>query len=464
MHKHGWIKWFVLYMTLAGGNYMVYSMVLPVRIFHHVIVSAILLFWFLKYGLPSTPLLGSFVIMALSVLISAFTSNDKRMALEFAWHWITNGVLLLLLIDWMRIGREKELLRYQMMAGAMVAGSCLLEWLLYRNRPGGMFFNINLAGGYVSALLLPVLHAAWHSRDHSRWLYGALSVLMLLVLALNQSRGAILCLTVSIVAFVILQEKSAKRALLMSSIPLIIVLAIIAPLSDQTHHALGDIERLDLWRVAGELINSHPLGVGPGLFGQAYQVMGKSGEYRFTGAHSLYLNLGAELGGAGLASGAVSVLLFIYCLIYVKRTPAQNASLAALCGIATHMAVDNFPSQGYTFLVSLLIAHVVHDCRVPFDLPRFRWASAGVVILGAAFMLYSDRAQIVYERSLATQSYSLAQEAARLDPYNRLYQIQYSRVAHDGSWENAETIDPGLKHSISNLMMYGLVNYGRVFQ
>lgn len=458
------MKWFVAYMAIAGGNFMLYSTVLPLRIFHHVMVSAVLIFWLLKYGLPATPMVGAFVAMAVSVILSALASDDKRMALEFAWHWLVNGALGLVVIDWFRHSDHKTLFKAQFMVTGFIAATCILEFALYMTRPGGAFFNINLAGGYLAVMAVPAFAHAETSQDGmSKVLLYGLCGLIGLALALNQSRGALVALAVSIAVYETLQNATLKRVITTVSFAGVLLAGVVM-MSERVSSSLSDIVRLDLWRVAANLIEQRPLGVGPGLFGQAYQTFGESGEWRFTGAHNLYLNIGAELGGVGLAAGAASLLTFLYTIAFRKRTARQNASLAALAGIAAHMAVDNFTSQSYAFLIALFVAHVVYEVQPGFSLWRLRWVASAAIIVGAFYLLHFDRAQIAYERSLSNGSYSAALEAAVLDPYNRLYQINLSRAGHDGDMTVALSMYPDLANSADNLEMYGLTNYGRVFK
>jgi len=469
--KLGWIKWFVPYMAMAGGNYLLYSMVLPIRIFHHVFISLILIFWFLKYGIPRSHLLWPLLAVWASVVLSIAGAEDKRMALEYAWHWVTNGLLLLMATEWFRQERESELWRAQFLTSGFIAATCVIQGLLYGTRPGGALFNINLAGAYLGASLLPL--AVWTIQNGllKRFgLYGVLLGLVGIAIYLNGSRGAILSVFVALAVFLFLTSSLYKRwtrkviRLVAVGFPLVVGGAAVLTMSTQPGHAAGDTVRLDLWRVAEALFETHPLGVGPGLFGQAYQALGAGDEFRFTGAHNLYLTIAAELGGPGLASGAVMALAIVYGLLSQKRTLQQNASLAALCGIAAHMMVDNYPSQGFTFLTSLYLAHVLSGWQPNFSFPRrTRYAALAVVAFGAFFMLKYDRAQIAYERSLASGSYFAAQEALLLDPDNRLYQINYLRAAHDGDMQAAYSVDPSLQRS-DNLMLYGLTHYGRVFQ
>ena len=463
---HGWIKWFVAYMALAGGNYVVYSAALPVRIAHHVLLSAILIFWFLKYGVPRTHLLWPILAVWVSVILSVFAADDKRMALEFAWHWITNGALLLMATEWFRQQREQTLFKYQFLTGGAIALSCLLEFGLYGGRPGGLLLNINLAGAYMAALVVPL--SAWITtrlNGMQRLQYATVLLLIVMAITVNQSRGALLSVAVAAVAYFLLTSNDGSKRIrsLLLFVP-VALLAVVVVMSFSTGHSAGDIVRMDLWRVATDLINSRPLGVGPGLFGQAYQLLGGVLERRFTGAHNLYLTIGAELGAPGLASGAALVLTILYGMVNRKRTPQQNASLAALAGITAHMAVDNFPSQGFTFLASLFIGHLLYEWQPSFLFPkRAAYVAAAAVAVGCVMMLRFDNAQIAYERSLASGSYSTALEAVNLDPDNRLYQINLMRAAHYGDMTVVKANYPDVANS-SDLMMYGIVNYGRVFQ
>jgi len=457
MSKHTWVKWFIAYMLIAGGNYMVYSMWLPLRIAHHVILSVILLFWFLKYGLPNTHLLWPVGAVGVSVALSVVGAQDKRMALEYAWVWWINSALLLICSSWYQQGRARELLGSMFISGAFLAATCILDFALYGGRPGGVFFNINLAGGFIAALIAPSMARA---RATGSLKYYLLMGLFCLVVALNQSRGALLCVAVSVAALMLLRGdirlKRLSWVLPLGAAGLILL--------GWANHNAGDAIRMDLWRVAQQLIETKPLGVGAGLFAQAYQSAGAGGDFRFTGAHNYYLTLGAELGAPGLAAGSVFILLIMYGVAGQKRTLEQDGSLAALVGVAAHMLVDNFPSQNYTFLCSLLLAHLLSSWAPFFSIPtRLKYLMSAGVMLGAALMLRFDRAQIVYERSLSSGSYSLAQQALELDPENRLYQINYTRAAHDGNLTPALAIDPNILKSDS-LMLYGLSNYGRVFR
>lgn len=460
---HGWIKWFIAYMAIGGGNYILYSTVLPLRIFHHVIVSAVLIFWLLKYGLPATPMLGAFIAMAASVTLSALASDDKRMAFEFAWHWLVNGAFGLIMVDWFRRGDHRTLFKAQFMAAGFIAATCLMEWFVYGQRPGGALLNINLAGGYLAALVVPVYaHSQGAKTGMSKVLLWSLLGLLGAAVLVNQSRGALLSVGAAVLAYMLLGHFRRYQAGLVAA--LVVAGLVLGGAAISANRAGSDIVRGDLWRVAVELMDTHALGVGPGLFGQAYQTLGQSGEYRFSGAHSLYLTIGAELGGVGLAAGAVSVLTFLYTVAFRKRTARQDASIAALFGIMAHMAVDNFPSQSYSFLVAMLVAHAVYEDTPGFSLWRLRWITSAAVAVGLVYLLHFDRAQIAYERSLITGSYSSALEAAEMDPHNRLYQINLSRAGRDGDISAAIAMEPGLANSTGNLTMYGIVNYGRVFR
>lgn len=467
MPSNRWIRVFVLYMALAGGSYSIYHLVLPVRVFHHIILTAILLYWVLEYGFPTHPLifpLGAFLAVA---GISCLYAVNPRMAWENLWHWIVNSLLFLLLVDWIRQERGETLFQWQFIAGGIIVGISLLEWLL---QPGerlkGPFMLTNLTGAYTAAMVIPAfVWARSASNPKQAKLLGALGIGLLFVLLGGNNRGAYLSLGVGLGVFAILEAHKWRKWLVVlgCAAAFITPLLITYMTFSNPERLSGDVLRNDLWRAGAEMMGTHITGVGPGLFGQVYREIRHIQDDRMLGAHNLYLNLGAELGIGGVIAGAAVLMVFLF-LIPRQRTGKQNACLAALVGVAAHMLVDNFPVQNYTFLVNLYAAYLVADVKVGTVDPHFarslKNAAVIVVFTYGLWFLHLDRAQFHYEQSL-NGDLAEAQLAAALDPDLKLYQIQVARL-QDGP-EVAMHYDPTLTQE-TNLFTYGLVAYGRLMK
>jgi O-antigen ligase len=464
MLKRYWPVLFVLYMSFVGGNYLAYNLALPIRVGHHVIVTAILVYWFLKHGLPNSPMLIPAAAMLGAVGLSVATAMDQRMALENAWHWFINLGLFLVLIDWFRRGYGSLLFGGAFASVGALAGSSILQGVLMPGtRVGGLFGIVNLTGGYTAAQTIPAL--GWTSMVQSRkakLLLLGLVAAQLLTLYLNESRGALLSFGVAALsAFIPLILKRLKIGVL--AIPLLVlVVGGVGAWSANPAHSSGDKLRMDLWEGAGQMIDARPLtGVGVGLFGQVYREittqLGRPDADGATGAHNLYLNLAAELGGVGLAAGAGMLLTVVYLLTKTQWNLSKLTVLAGLVGILAHMLVDNFPTQNYTFLVSLYVAYLIHDHRVGFQSK----AAARAVVVGALLfglvMLQYDRAQYWYERSLGGDIMA-AMYARDLDPGLNLYHLNVVRI--DRGMDVIRMIDPTIKGK-TQLGLYGLVKYGR---
>lgn len=467
MIRKYWPLLFTLYMLLVGGNFMLYNLSLPIRIAHHIIVTLILAHWFLKHGLPRTPMLWPVAAMMGAVAASVVFSVDNRMAYENAWHWITNLALFLMLIHWCRLGYINQLMAGQFATSGALSTSSIVQGILNpAMRVSGLFFITNLTGGYSAASVLPTV--GWARSLQSRWLKIALVVLVagqLLTLWLNQSRGPLISLGVA--ALVTLAPTFWKhRRRWPLAIPIVIgVLIPVIVWSNQKAHASGDVLRLDLWRAAGEMLITHPTGVGAGTFGQVYRQIGTMNILDhldvdgMTGAHNLYLNMAAELGWPGIAAG----LFFVGTALYLLRRSSWDvqklAVLGALVGILAHMLVDDYPAQNWTFLVSLYAAYLLSHTHVSaVTKPRLvgaGWA-VGIVLFGLT-MLHFDRAQTYYERSLAGNEVA-ALEAVELDPGLKLYRMNAARLAGDMAalqvWDSTVT-------SHTDFATYALVNYGR---
>jgi O-antigen ligase len=441
--------YFSLYMALLGGNWIVYHTVLPVRIAHHLLLTGFLVWWLIKRGLPDTPVLLSILAMGASVALSGFGAIDRRMALEFAWHWLTNWLLFLFLIDDLRRHSAADWFYGQFAAGAILAVSCILEWLLVGGRPAGLFGVINLTGAYLAALVVPALGWAITSRNvayyqiigsdwvvrkytHQRNMFIGFILLVGIVLILNQSRGPVLSVIVALVAFAFLTIKGHTVFKIVSGVLLMGLCAVLlVSQSQEAQHSNGDPIRMDLWEAGEDMLMDNPTGVGVGLFAQAYHLRTiGDGEDRFTGAHNYYINLGAELGAPGLAAGAAFLLVGLYFLIEGQRTIQQNAVLASLIGVLAHMAFDNYPAQNWSFLLSLYAAYLLYEARIfNAKIPGMfnRLLIYGLMVYALLFGMW-DIAQIHYEKALQLKDIEEAQTALAIDPHNRLYKLELERL------------------------------------
>lgn len=426
--------YFGLYMALIGGNWIAYHMVLPIRIAHHILLTAFLVYFLWRRGLPDTPMLLPVGAMAAALALAGVNSIDRRMALEYAWHWLTNWLLFLYLIEALRDGQGDTYMNAMFAAGGLLAASCIVEWLLSMGtaRPSGMFGVINLTGGYLAALIVPALGYILTTKGQPRgWLISFVVVASAAIL-LNQSRGPLLSLAVALTAFGLLSFKmrAIYKAIWGTSLLGFCAVAVIW-FTTAPQHINGDVIRLDLWRAGGEMLMDYPTGVGAGLFPQAYHQLSTS-EDRFTGAHNYYINLAAELGAPGLAASAAFFLVALYFLIGQQRTMRGNAVLAALLGISAHMVFDNYPAQNWTFLLSLYLAYLLYEVRIlnrPVPVLVSRLVIYLLIVYSLLFARW-DLAQIHYENALRDKDLTEMETAILFDPQNRLYGLEAERLTN----------------------------------
>lgn len=452
---------FALYTALLGGNYIAYHAILPIRISYHLLMTALLIWWIWRDGLPSTPLLWPLLGLAVTSGISAFTSIDPRIALESWWHWLVNGLLMLMSISWVRRGWGETLIRSHFAIGGVVVAVSLLQWFILTPgvRVGGPFALINLTGAYAAALLLPCLIWAWAEKRF--WLF-AVAAGLVAVLVMNDSRGAYISAGVAAVAFLLLRYRVKLPVLLIGgAITLMLAFGVMGK-SINGGHAAGDVIRQDLWRSALAMFQDNPLtGVGPGLFGQSYRSYRTGTDDNMTGAHSVYLNILAELGLPGGVATAIAGVVFLRSLPK-RRNAKSDALLAALAGIAAHLLFDNYPATNFVFLVNLYAAYLLGQTQTAPVKKGLKVAAAraltGVLLIYGFSFLLMDAAQFYYEESLGNHSVAEARVAADLDPNNRLYQIHLARLQGDRS--RVLELDPTF-YQVKNLWAYAVINFGR---
>lgn len=451
---------FSVYMALVGGSYLPYFAFFPIRLSYHVIATALVIWWLWCDGLPSTPLLWPLAATGAVSFVSALSAIDSRIALEAWWHWLINGLIGLMLIQWMRRAYADKLFKTQFAIGGLIALVCLIQWLLSpAARVSGPFGLINLTGAYAAALLVPAL--VWTFRERRLWL-ALVSIGLVLVLFMNDSRGAFLSAGVALCMFLVFRYRVHWSVLLVTAAILIALgFGLMSKSASGTGHASGDVFRMDIWRSALEMFKDHPLaGVGPGVFGQAYRIYGTSGADNMSGAHSYYLNILAELGLSGVLTSALLLIVFLRALPR-NRTAKQDAILAALIGIGAHLLFDDYPSNNFVFLVNLYAAYLISGKHLKNERSgrAVLEAAAGVSMLFFVLVLsIFDVGQYYYERSLRSGSLSEAQVASYFDPGNRLYLIHIAQL--QGNAARVQQIDPTINEH-TRMDLYGLINFGR---
>jgi O-antigen ligase/cytochrome c-type biogenesis protein CcmH/NrfG len=476
-----------IYLVFIGGS-AYYTLIFPVRVFHHVLMTLLLAMWlFLRLrrgkGLPETPLNWPIFAAIAIWIITAITSIDPRMAFENLWFQLMHVVLFFVLVDLFQRGRGRLVMETQFMIAAAIvflSGLELASWYLGLGilpgtqigwvrfisagillplywRPLALAMNIStLLAGYVAPLV--DLTSSWALTARRRDYRIALSILagaLLLVLLLTFSRGGLLSIFTAAGFFIAIRLTQTRTFTRILSTRVFIGLAAIIGAAGisafvflyvgRPDRRSGDLGRLDMWRSAVQMTQANPLtGVGPGLFGRAFR------DYRnptliidkHAAAHNAYLNTMAETGAMGVLVSLWLGFAFIQTWYRNWRSEPSHghkirleAAFAALLGIGVHNLVDTFTITPIVLLILLLAAYCITSTDEMAVRPaqvQTRQSLAGAAFMLVAVLAYGvwfiqlDRAQSHYQRSLRGDSDALdeARAAAELDPALRLYPLQ----------------------------------------
>lgn len=469
------------YLTFIGGA-AYYTLVLPVRLFHHAFVTVLIAIWLIAklrsgQGLPLTPLNRPIYAAVIVWFITVLTSLDPRVALENLWLPLTHAAFFFILADLFQRGRQKWVMETVFILGSVVVlitGLELASWYLGlgilpstevgwadvspipRTLPRvALAMNIStLLAGYVAPLI--TLCAAWaltvRRRDY-RIVLWLLAVALLIVLLLTFSRGGLLSVACAVGVLVVFyamqrpelaQRVSIRGAVGAAALGITVLAVTLVVYTISQDRRSGDEGRVDMWRSALLITRDHPvLGVGPGLYGRAFR------DYRdpllardkLASAHNVYLNTAAETGliGAAVALWLGVTLLRSWWKLW-QAAPSRprklrlEAALAALLGIGIHSLVDVFTITPISLIIVGLAAYCVIGHRTILDpVPQGQRLPAVIALLiligyGVWFGLQVNPAYVRYINSLQTpdldEAIAEAQAAEQIDPNLRLYPLQ----------------------------------------
>lgn len=491
------------YLTLLGGA-PYYLTLFPIRVLHHVVMTALLAGWLIHRirigrGLPRTPLDLWLVGVAALYGIATITSRDPRVSFEVLWfplHFLLAYYVMAALIE---AGRTRLLLEAQFLMAAVVviaAGMQLASWWFGLNLvpETSVGWNAALGQGILPLesprLYLPLGVTTWlaaytaplalfavvkglteQQRDLRVGL-GLLAVLLVVVMLLTGSRGGVISLGAAGAVLILLRilssdrfrRLSRTRQLLFVMTPALVFALLGAGvlLWTQTRGSDGsDRLRLGLWRGAIDIISDAPLtGVGPGMFGRVYREV-RDPEYvddRLGTAHNVLLNTAAETGivSALLLVGIGGAVTQVWWRRWRKAQGAARLRLegafSALVGFVVQSQFDLFTATPIILLIVLLTAYIcVEPDRIPSDSgTRIRLAGASAALIAVAVfgvvLLNWDRAHgllLASVRDPGGDSQTFADEAAAIDPGLRLYPLWSAYLRGDSqSLTEALALEP----------------------
>ncbi len=229
------------------------------------------------------------------------------------------------------VGHRDELIHLR----AAIVGSTSLQaaMALVRYRQGGAaaagstFLNRNhLAAFLLLGFFLCLTAAFAPGTRRARFLWGAAAAVNLAGITLLESRGAFLALITVLLVFGVGRLGAGSRRVRYGTVFLVIVCGLLAFVVLKDRFGRADdpyrYDRLSIWSASWRLLAEHPfLGHGPGMFphvaARHYFRVGSGPVFygrTFSGAHSAYLTLAAEIGlpaALGLAAAALALVVLL---------------------------------------------------------------------------------------------------------------------------------------------------------
>jgi tetratricopeptide (TPR) repeat protein len=481
-----------IYLVFLGGA-AYYDLVLPIRLFHHALLTILLAWWLIVRilrgrGLPQTPLNPAIYAAVIVWIVSAAQSLDPRMAFEHLWLQFVHVLFFFVLIDLFHTGRERLVMETQFILGALVLFLSGVElaswyfglgiipgtnigwidvigpgaWIPLRAPRLSLAMNVStLLAGYVAPLV--VILAVWAQttpRRDFRIVLGVMAALILGVLVLTSSRGGLLSLFTAVGFLAVMRLARQPRVTQVISARTLYTGALLAGISAAVLFILltlnearsfGDAGRLDMWsnavRISGDYVL---LGVGPGQFGRAFRIYRDPSlaQDKLVSAHNAYLNTAAETGLSGVVVSLWLAQAFVrtwyrnwHNAFEISARLRLEAAFGALLGIGVHSLVDVFTITPIVLLILTLAAYCTTRERVvSFTRPCIAAVALVTVLAYGLWFTQIDQAQVRYQRSLRGGETALAeaQAASLLDPSLNLYPLQIANILGQRVSEGSE--------------------------
>lgn len=349
----------------------------------NIAISFALLFAVIRYAKQSFELRADrwlikvVLVFWAMILISALFAYDHDVAFSKLWAYIYRGAPLFLAICFID-SRKKLFAVVITMAMSIGIADLYAIWQGFHGMPRAKAFShyMAFAGNLIQMIPVVAVLALEEKRLalNMRIVLGVISLLSLLALLFNATRGAWIAIFVAAGSYILVSLFAKRRQ---AAIALCILMAISAgvfcysPILQSRGVSLIDFstngensERLLLWRNAWRMFVGHPVvGVGPGNFRDIHlgHYITPESKEQLGHAHNNFLQILAEngiIGFAGFVSMFTYILVFLYRKGIVRREPLALAVFLAtltllLQGLTEFNYGDSAVIRMYWFLLGL---------------------------------------------------------------------------------------------------------------
>jgi putative inorganic carbon (HCO3(-)) transporter len=383
---------------------------------HPLLIALLLAGWpvrALAYGRVTrrTPLDWPLLLLALCIPMSLWASADKAVSWVSAGYLVFGLALYFALLNWPPAGRRPQLVAWALMLLGL--GVTLLAPLMSRLTVA-QFSGLPLAGAVVGrlgpqqledvninvlagslVLILPLyVSMTVRQRSSRRWLsvLFAVGVLgMLSVILITRSRGAYVAAAAGVAAVILLRWRrllyAVPVALLIGVIGVLVagparILAAGSWLLGTSDGSLGGLSgRSEVWSRAIYALEDFGItGIGLGTFTRVipimYPYLTLAPDFQVNHAHNLFLQVGLDLGLAGLVAYLALLINTLVLLALALHRRAARAGASIEKGLAWALAAGALGG-----LVAILV-HGIFDATIWDSRPAFLpWALIALSVL-----------------------------------------------------------------------------------
>ena len=372
---------------------------------------------------PALPVAVSCGLFLVSLLVSIFWSGFRGVGIGASTAWLTYAATFF--VGVIVLGRKQGpmlLLATLLAAGTVVSLKGILEYgdMKWRDPTWRIFagwVNPNATAAVLMVCFFAGVGCLTQTSRLSRLVSAIATTLIMVAIYLTQSKGALLCLGVGIVGFVIFAAITAGnlRKIALAGIGICAILGfalgvvMTRPPAGNGPVSLGRIAsssntqeqsagfRQALWKGTIQLIKERPQGFGLGTYRHESARPGITTQTVY--AHNAYLQIAAEAGVAatGILAGFLGLWLTVFLKGSRKQTPeiaiSKAAIFAAVLAVLSHCLVDSdlyYPGIGVA-VFALLAAGILlaSDGVTPELIPgRLRGVSITALALFALITQY----------------------------------------------------------------------------